>query len=159
MIYRFVEWLLSPLLDIINANQQEALRVIEKSARQEKQHREDMLMEIKLSLSSLPRYDAQLALISERLKELSLNDSAALYETPRLTLGTLMLWEAIAYASEKYEKDIQQHGVTDREAEIFLWAGAYMHENQWAIPDDDTMRTMLALRDNLGTLRTVSKYD
>ena len=79
-------------------------------------------------------------------------------DTPRLSLGMLMTWEAICFACDKFDRDQEAALTLDREAEIMSWASRYLRENHWPVPPLDVLVTFLEMRDHIDLRRIVGKF-
>lgn len=114
----------------------------------------DQIQLLQAKLDSLPRYDSTLYDI---LGEIRLSRQQA-DRVPSMSLNLLMAWEAVAYAAQKYDKDTDQHGITDRTKEVLAWAYAYLCENDWPAPGRDVLATLLTMYDRISKVRLVNKY-
>ncbi len=66
-------------------------------------------------------------------------------------LDTLMVVESVAYAAEKFERDLeiaQRFTERERTYEILQWAKFYLQDKGWVCPSSETLVSVLALRDS-----------
>ena len=66
---------------------------------------------------------------------------------PVLSMEALEAWEAVQFASSKWERDPQDRGA--REREILRWAVLFLKERGWPNPGMPALRGLLVLRDQL----------